>query len=269
MYFPSPNAQKLFAKITQRKISTRITASLSCATLLDKNAYFEDPVEYYAQKNHVITWTTKLSNLVRNKQQEEAIAFFKTMLMSDQRPNFVTMLSLIKAFGALNWEVLITMVHGMVVKMGFGLHPLVLTALLGLYSGYDTGVVCRLFDQIPNKDVVLWSTMVAACVKNGHYLEAVGFFREMQLFGLEPNHVSVVSTLPSCSIIGSLSLGREIHGFEIKRMFYHHINVQNSFVDMYARCRSLEAAVQVFERMLEKDLVSWRTVIRGCIKNEY
>ncbi|XWS46094.1 hypothetical protein CRYUN_Cryun14cG0034100 [Craigia yunnanensis] len=269
MYCLFRNAQKLFAEITHRirNSPTRI----SVATLFHRNSKHDVSIDSYAEKDFVIvSWTSKLSKLVRQGQPEEAIFLFKTMLlvMSNQRPNYVTIMSLIKALDALNWDVLIMMVHGLVVKMGFESEPSVLTALIWSYSVYGMGTCWSLFHQIPNKDVVLWSAMVAACVKNGDYVEALELFRRMQFFGLKANHVSIVSILPACANLGTLRLGREIHGFIIRRTFYHVTSVQNSLVDMYAKCRSLETAIHVFDGMFKRDMVSWRTMIRGYIENE-
>ncbi|KAB2052373.1 hypothetical protein ES319_A12G116500v1, partial [Gossypium barbadense] len=259
---------KLFAEITQRIKSSPTKIS---ATLFHRNSSHDDTVEPSAENDHVlVSWTSKLSKLVKQGQPEEAICLFKRMLLlkSNQRPNYVTILSLIKALDALHWDVLVMMVHGLVVKMGFISEPAVLTALIGSYSVYGMGTCWSLFHQIPDKDVVLWSAVVSACVKNKDYLEALELFRRMQFIGLKVNHVSIVSILPSCANLGALRLGREIHGFIIKRMFSHVISVQNSLVDMYAKCRNLESGIRVFDGMLEKDLVSWRTVIRGYVENE-
>ncbi|KAK8570422.1 hypothetical protein V6N13_003103 [Hibiscus sabdariffa] len=268
MFSLSRNAQKLFAEITQRirKSPTRLSAAL-----FHRDSNHEDTVASYAENDYVlVSWTSKLSKLVRQGQPVEAICLFKRMLllMSNQRPNYVTILSLIKAFDSLNWDAPVMMVHGLVVKTGFISEPSVLTTLIGSYSVYDMETCWSLFNQIPDKDVVLWSAMVAACVKNKDYLEALELFRRMQIFGLKVNHVSIISILPACANLGALQLGREIHGFIIKRMFSRVISVQNSLVDMYAKCRSLETGILVFDGMLKKDLVSWRTVIRGYVENE-
>ncbi|WRX10185.1 C2 domain - like 8 [Theobroma cacao] len=263
--------QKLFAEITHRTRNspTRISVALSrYSTLCYRNPNHDDPVDPYADKDHVISWTSVLSKLVRQGQPEEAIGLFKTMLMSNQRPNYVTILSLVKAFDTLDWEALRMMVHGLVIKMGFESEPSVLTALIGSYSVYGMGICWSLFNQIPNKDVVLRSAMVSACVKNGDYVEALELFRRMQFLGLKANHVSIVSILPACANLGALQLGREIHGFIIRRMICYVNTVQNSLVDMYAKCRSLQTAIRVFNGMLKKDLVSWRTLIRGYVENE-
>ncbi|MBA0562891.1 hypothetical protein Golob_007911 [Gossypium lobatum] len=269
MFSQSRNAQKLFAEITQRIKSspTRISA-----TLFHRNSSHDDTFEPNAENDHVlVSWTSKLSKLVKQGQPEEAICLFKRMLLlkSNQRPNYVTILSLIKALDALHCDVLVMMVHGLVVKMGFISEPSVLTVLIGSYSVYGMGTCWSLFHQIRDKDVVLWSAVVSACVKNKDYLEALELFRRMQFIGLKVNHVSIVSILPACANLGALRLGREIHGFIIKRMFSHVISVQNSLVDMYAKCRNLESGILVFDGMLEKDLVSWRTLIRGYIENEF
>ncbi|XP_040940112.1 pentatricopeptide repeat-containing protein At4g21065 [Gossypium hirsutum] len=205
MFSQSRNAQKLFAEITQRIKSSPTKIS---ATLFHRNSSHDDTVEPSAENDHVlVSWTSKLSKLVKQGQPEEAICLFKRMLLlkSNQRPNYVTILSLIKALDALHWDVLVMMVHGLVVKMGFISEPAVLTALIGSYS---------------NKD----------------YLEALELFRRMQFIGLKVNHVSIVSILPSCANLGAL--------------------------------RNLESGIRVFDGMLEKDLVSWRTVIRGYVENE-
>ncbi|XP_039004142.1 pentatricopeptide repeat-containing protein At1g11290, chloroplastic-like [Hibiscus syriacus] len=267
MFSLSRNARKLFAEITQRirKSPARLTAAL-----FHRDSNHEDPVSYAENDYVLVSWTSNLSKLVRQGQPEEAISLFKRMLllMSNQGPNYVTILSLIKAVDALNWDAPIMMVHGMVVRMGFISEPSVLTALIGSYSVYDMETCWSLFHQIPDKDVVLWSAMIAACVKNKDYLEALELFRRMQIFGLKVNHISIISILPACANLGALRSGREIHGFIIRRMFYRVVSVQNSLVDMYAKCRSLETGIRVFDGMLKKDLVSWRIAVRGYIENE-
>jgi pentatricopeptide repeat protein len=269
MFSLPQNAFKVFEKITHRHMCFRnCIQCLNYSSFRNNHAYYEDPVDFYAQRENVISWTSKISGLVRKNQPNEAVGLFKKMLENEERPNYVTVLSVIRAVGALDCEGMIRVVHALVIKMGFESEVSVLTALLGCYSMYDMGIVWKLFYRIPSKDVVLWSAMVSACVRNGQYFEALEFFRDMQCHGVQPNHVSIVSVLPACADLGVLSLGKEIHGFSIKSVFYCLRNVQNSLVDMYAKCRNLEASIRVFKVIWKKDTISWRTIIRGCIENE-
>ncbi|XP_057980263.1 putative pentatricopeptide repeat-containing protein At3g01580 [Malania oleifera] len=262
------NAYNLFEKITHRSCFMRSSMlRFYYTTMCNSHAYLEDPVELFGEKESVISWTSKISGLVRKSQPEEAIHMFKMMLLSENRPNYVTVLSLIKAVDALNCEDMVHEIHGLVIKMGLELEISVVTLLLCVYSVWDLEIVWKLFDQIPNKDLVLWSAMVSVCVKSGQFMEAFEFFREMQYCGMQPNYVSIVSILPGCADVGGLSLGKQIHGFSIKKEFYSHTNVQNSLLDMYAKCRRLEASIRIFNGIQRKDLISWKMIIWGCIEN--
>ncbi|XP_057780521.1 pentatricopeptide repeat-containing protein DOT4, chloroplastic-like [Salvia miltiorrhiza] len=228
-----------------------------------------DPFENFAQNDIIISWTSRISNLVRKNRPQEAVSLFKLMLVDGQRPNFVTVLSLIKAAGSLGWKDLACGIHGYSVKMGLiESQVAVATALVGVYSNWDMGSARKLFEQTPNRDVVLCSALVSAAVSNGEYLESFKLLEEMLLSDVQPNHVTFSSVLPACAELGALKMGREIHGYSIKRSFYHHTVLHNSILDMYSKCRHLEAALDVFERMQNKDVVSWRIMIRGCVENE-
>lgn len=238
------------------------------STLWKNHYYFHDQSEILGENEDVISWTSKISSLVRRNKPQEAIGLFRTMLMSEQKPNYVTVLSLIRAVGALNSENMTREIHGFVIILGFESEMSVITALLNVYSVWDMDIVFKLFDKTQNKDVVMWSAMVSACVKSGKYVEAFNVFREMQFYGVKPNHVSIVSILPACADLGALWFGKEIHGFAVKMDFYFHTNIQNSLVHMYAKCTNLKASVRVFNGIPIKDIISWRTMIHGCMENE-
>lgn len=264
LYF-SRCARDLFVKSPQRK--NYVIVPTIDATSSKKQAYYEDPIGFYAQREDVILWTSKITNLVRTGQPDSALVFFKTMFANGHRPNYVTMLSVIRAIDALSSESTMEVIHGGVIKMGFESEVAVSTALLGFYSMRHIGIVWKLFDQIPYKDVVLWSAMISACVKNGQFVVALDLFREMQHQGVQPNHISIVSILPACADFGVLCLGKEIHAFSIRRGFYSVVNIENSLMDMYSKCRNLEASIRVLKMMRIKDMVSWRTITHACIQN--
>ncbi|XP_043708041.1 pentatricopeptide repeat-containing protein At1g11290, chloroplastic-like [Telopea speciosissima] len=218
---------------------------------------------------HVISWTATISSFARSNRPENAIEMFKLMLVNDQKPNYVTLLSVIRAVGSMGWEEMIRGIHGFVIKHGFGSEVSLVTALVGLYSVHDMKIVWQLFDGTPTKDLVLWSAMIAACSKNGQSVEALEIFRQMQYEGEDPNHISIVSVLPACADLGALSLGKQIHGYSIKRELSLFTNVQNSLVDMYAKCGKLKVSILLFNGIVNKDIVSWNTMICRCLGNGF
>ncbi|KAL8062691.1 hypothetical protein ABFS82_02G163100 [Erythranthe guttata] len=260
------SAHKLFDKITKRH-----TASPNCKPLIAsrrKRLNMVDPVEYFEQNDIPRSWSFRISSLVSENRSEEAIGLFKAMLVSGDRPNFVTVLSVVKAVGSLGSKDLACGIHGYSIKTGLiDSQVAIVTALVGVYSCWDMRSAWKLFNRARNKDVVMCSAMVFACVSNGEHSEALKLFKEMLLCGILPNHVTLSSILPVCAGLVKPNLGREIHGYSIKRSLYCHTILWNSILDMYSKCRDLEAALRVFKHMQNKDMVSWRIMIRGCVVN--
>ncbi|XP_049351991.1 pentatricopeptide repeat-containing protein At4g33990-like [Solanum verrucosum] len=244
--------------MSKRCYSSRISLTFR------ESSFFVDPIKF-AEKQNVRAWTSQISSLVRENQSIEAINLFKTMLKDEHKPNYVTVLSVIRA--AEKWQPMVRGIHGFTIKMGFEIELPVVTALVGVYSIWDMDTAWQLFNHTKGKDVILWSAMASACVKSGEYVEAIELFREMQLCGVEPNYVSIVGIVPACASLGALSIGKEIHAYSIKVSSISHVNIQNSLVDMYAKCGSLKASITVFRGIEKKDLVSWRSMIHGCVAN--
>ena len=67
----------------------------------------------------------------------------------------------------------------------------------------------------------------------------------------------------------SLEDGRRVNQHMIDSRFDPGIILSNHLINMYAKCGSVENARQVFERMLERNLVSWNIMIAGYSKNGY
>lgn len=268
----SRGAHQVFDKITNRRPPRQKTLnSPNCNAHIPaqrKRPNLVDPFEYFEQ-NDIIKLTSRISSLVRGNRSQEAVGLFKLMLVDEQRPNFVTVLSLVKAAGSLGSKDLARGIHAYSMKTGLiESQVAVATALVGAYSNWDIRSARKLFDQTPKRDVVLCSAMVSAAANNGEYLECFKLLKGMFLSSVEPNHITFSSILPACAELGALELGREIHGYSIKKPFYNHTVLHNSILDMYSKCRHLEAALDVFERMHNKDVVSWRIIIHGCVENE-
>ncbi|KAJ8771790.1 hypothetical protein K2173_026967 [Erythroxylum novogranatense] len=56
---------------------------------------------------------------------------------------------------------------------------------------------------------------------------------------------------------------KEIHGHLLKLGFSEDLFVNNALLSMYAKCGAIADAVRVFERMSDRDFVSWNAMISG------
>ncbi|KAK3409935.1 hypothetical protein EUGRSUZ_J02000 [Eucalyptus grandis] len=157
-------------------------------------------------------------------------------------------------------------IHAHILRHGYGGHVHIMTTLVDMYARFGcvkwAGIV---FDEMPEKNVVSWSAMIACYAKNGMPFEALELFREMNLEtnDLLPNSVTMVSVLQACAALAALEQGRLIHGYVLRRGLDSILPVISALVTMYARCGKLDRAQQVFDKMDERDVVSWNSLISG------
>jgi pentatricopeptide repeat protein len=122
----------------------------------------------------------------------------------------------------------------------------------------------ELFDAMPERNVVSWTTLIGAYAQMKQPEEAVEVFRRMQVEeGIEPDGVALLSVLSACGDLGAVDLGEWVHMFVVRRGLFQKIPLMNAIIDMYMKCGCIEKAVEVFEGMEEKSVVTWTTLIAG------
>eukprot|EP01018_Ginkgo_biloba_P009793 Gb_07725 [translate_table: standard] len=119
------------------------------------------------------------------------------------------------------------------------------------------------FQKMPTHNVVSWSSMISVCARNGHFDEALKFFRQMLLTGVKPTSVTFASILPACANLVALQQGKEVHEDIIRSGFQSNVFVGSALVDMYAKSGSINDARRVFNKMLERNVVSWNAMMVG------
>ncbi|KAF8409820.1 hypothetical protein HHK36_005899 [Tetracentron sinense] len=138
-----------------------------------------------------------------------------------------------------------------------------------MISGYlrhgHVKIAREMFDGMVAKDAASWSTMVSGYTKNGMYVEAFVVFREMMMSHIPPNESTLVSALSACAQLGALDQGRWIHAFVDRKIGtgITTLTLATSLVDMYAKCGSINCGFQVFEKMPQRDVVTWGVIISG------
>eukprot|EP01018_Ginkgo_biloba_P024010 Gb_22311 [translate_table: standard] len=127
----------------------------------------------------------------------------------------------------------------------------------------------RVFDQMHKRNVVSWTVMIAAYARHGYSEEALTLFCRMPQTGIQPNQFTFASILPACANLAALEHGKEVHDQIIRSGFQSNVFVGSALVDMYVKCGSIKNAQQVFEKMPERNAVSWNAMISGYAQNGY
>ena len=106
----------------------------------------------------------------------------------------------------------------MVLKSGLNVdgHIHVRHSLITMYASCGELMCARkVFDEIPERDLVSWNSMISGYSKMGFAADAVEMFGKMKDEGFEPDEMTVVSVIGPCGDLGDLSLGRWVQGFVV------------------------------------------------------
>ncbi|KAH7686405.1 TPR-like protein [Dioscorea alata] len=121
----------------------------------------------------------------------------------------------------------------------------------------------NLLDEMPQRDVVAWTSLISGYVLENKGREGVRMVYEMQKEGIQPNGFTLAAGLKACGICLDLSIGRQLHGQVIKLQFLSDLFVGSSLVDLYVKCGEVELAEKLFFGLPQHNAVSWNVLLNG------
>lgn len=158
-------------------------------------------------------------------------------------------------------------VHCMIFKLGFDLDLLVENGLIHFYMKNGLLESARkVFDELCQRDVVSWTTMIDGYSQEGLPDEALRLFYQMLLMNIQPNEVTMITVLSAISQLGHLRLGKLVHEYIWKSNINVMVNLMNALVDMYGKCGCVDSAREVFDSMGIKDVFSWTSMVNAYAK---
>ncbi|MCO5582123.1 hypothetical protein L7F22_036013 [Adiantum nelumboides] len=142
------------------------------------------------------------------------------------------------------------------------------TIILAGYSrqGHDKEA-SQLFQQMSHEglepNTVTWNVLISGLVHNGHGHEAWNMYLQMMHKGGQPDEVTYMSILKACANVANLNHGRLIH--EQISVEEPNMAVETTLMDMYAKCGCLGDAQNLFERLSNRDVVVYNSLIAGYV----
>ncbi|XP_057970887.1 putative pentatricopeptide repeat-containing protein At3g15130 [Malania oleifera] len=127
----------------------------------------------------------------------------------------------------------------------------------------------HLFEEMPKRNVVSWSAVIAGFVQHGNSEEALSLFSRMHRDGMRPNEFTFVSALSACSLCQNLARAFQIYALIVRLGFEWNIFLMNSFLTALTRHNKLVEALEIFESCPDKDIVSWNTMLAGYLQFSY
>ncbi|KAK7384724.1 hypothetical protein VNO78_30425 [Psophocarpus tetragonolobus] len=205
------------------------------------------------------------AHTARSKQY--ALRFYATMLRHAVPPNKFTFPFVLKACSGLAILPLGKALHASVVKFGFEDDLHVRNTMVHMYCCCEEGSqpesAQKVFDECPERDSVTWSAIIGGYARAGNSSRAVALFRDMQITGVCPDEITIVSILCACSDMGALELGKWLESYVERKSITKSVELCNALIDMFAKCGDVDRAVKLFRGMEVRTIVSWTSVIVG------
>ncbi|OWM76257.1 putative pentatricopeptide repeat-containing protein At5g13230, mitochondrial [Punica granatum] len=215
----------------------------------------------------MVSWTGMVTCFAENECFEEALKLFSQMMRVGHKPNNYTFTSMLKACTSLDALGLGKCLHGSTLKTCYELDLYVGFELLELYSKFgEMKDAHKLFEELPQKEVMHWSLMISRHAQGDRSREAVEFFHQMRGARVLPNQFTLASMLQACATMESLELGKQIHCHASKVGLDSDVFVSNALMDVYAKCGGIDVSEQIFERSQNRNDVSWNTLIVGHVQ---
>ncbi|GJN26540.1 hypothetical protein PR202_gb14477 [Eleusine coracana subsp. coracana] len=224
-------------------------------------------------KRNAVSWNTLFGWYVKTGRPREALELFARMLEDGVRPTPVSFVNVFPA--AANddprWPFVL---YGLLVKHGteYVNDLFVVSSAISMFSELgDVQSAWRVFEHTAKKNTEVWNTMITGYVQNGKFIEAIDLFIQMLRSKKVPlDVVTFLSALTAASQSQDGRLGQQLHGYLIKGLRGTlPVILGNALVVMYSRCGNVQTAFELFDRLPEKDIVSWNTMITAFVQNEF
>lgn len=140
------------------------------------------------------------------------------------------------------------------------------TQLIAAYARIgDMDSAQDLFDELPVKDMVAWTAMVTGYAQNAMPKKALEFFRVLREKGVETDQITLIGVISACAQLGVSGYANWIRDIAESSGFGPSSNVLvgSALIDMYCKCGNVGEAYKVFKGMRERNVFSYSSMIVG------
>lgn len=217
---------------------------------------------------NMVSWSVIIGSYASSSRWDKVWDAFCAMQRASVLPNVSVIVMAIQACGALGSLVRGKQMHTIAIVLGFERNATVWNCLIDMYGKCGNMESSRkVFDTTICRDQVSWNTIISSYVRFGLCEVALEMIVQMQESGFTVDRFTLGSGVAACAHLGDIDSGRAFHGYLIKRALDTDVIRGSALVDMYGKCGYMELAQLVFERMDERNYVSWDALLSGFVEN--
>lgn len=216
----------------------------------------------------VVSWNAMIAGYVQCGSQLEAMEVFQEMQRAGERPDEVTLLSLLSACSDSGALEIGQKIHCSLVEMGLSdLSILMGNAVIDMYAKCGSiRKAVEVFRGMKEKDTSTWNSIIGGLAFHGHAKESIELFEEMRRERFSPDEITFVGVLVGCSHGGMVEEGRQyFHLMTNEYGLQPNIKHYGCMVDILGRAGLLDEAFRFVETMeIEPNAIIWRTLLGAC-----
>ncbi|KAK1387850.1 Pentatricopeptide repeat-containing protein [Heracleum sosnowskyi] len=221
-----------------------------------------------SQRN-VVSWTSLICGFARWGCAEEAVSLFFEMVENGVRANEVTLVCVISACGKLRDLEMGERVWRCIGELGVEENAVLVNAVVDMYMKCgDADKAREVFRGCVGGDLGLYNTILSNYVHQGLAREVVPVLNDMLRQGLKPDRITMLSVISAAVELENYLYGKECHGYVLRNGFEGCDSISNSLINMYMKCGKKVAGCMIFDRMVNKTVVSYNSLIAGLIRND-
>lgn len=137
--------------------------------------------------------------------------------------------------------------------------------ILSCYAEFGRLYESRLvFAKISNMNISLWNSAIVGYHRAGQFAEVLWLYQNLKFKGIGIDSSSATFSLKASTELGSLEIGQAIHVDTLKIGLNYDKFVGSSLVGLYSKFELIEAGLQAFYEIFDKDVVAYTSMITGC-----
>lgn len=124
----------------------------------------------------------------------------------------------------------------------------------------------KVFDEIPNLNVVSGTAAIGSFVKQNRHVEASHAFKRLLYLGIRPNEFTFGTVIGSSTSMRDVKLGKQLHGFALRMGLSSNVFVGSAVLNCYVKLSTLIDARRSFDDTRDPNVVSITNLISGYLK---
>ncbi|KVH94751.1 Pentatricopeptide repeat-containing protein [Cynara cardunculus var. scolymus] len=254
-----------------------------CALSPVGNILYAERLLFQAPNPNIFSWNSVIRGFSKSQisPTSQSISIFRSLIRRGcPNPNTYTLAFVLKACMILQAFQEGQQVHSYVIRHGFSSSSFLQSSFVGFYAKCEEIMFARkVFDEIPERNMIAWSTMISGYAKLDMFSEALDSFISMQKAGVVPDEVTMASVISACAGLGALDVacvhgqlvseGRRRWASMLELGIEPSVEHYSCMVDIFCRANLFEEAYTFIRNMpIEPDPVIWRTFLVACKKNK-